>query len=319
MTSAAPRPPVISIVAPAFNEEDGLREFCTRMAQAVADEDYELIIVDDGSTDRTPEVLAEIVAADPRVRAARLSRNFGHQAALTAGLTLARGEAVISIDADLQDPPEVARELIARWRAGADVVHAVRHVRPGEPRMRLLAIRVFYRAFGRISGLENYPGNAGDFRLISRRALDAVVALPERNRFVRGLVSWVGYRQESVEYERDERFAGVSKYPLSKLAQLAADGVISFSTLPLRISSLVGIACSIAAFVAIPVVVGLRLAGLYEVTGVASIHILVLGLGGLQLTSLGIVGEYLARAYDESKARPTFIIESVTEARPDGA
>ena len=314
----SPNHPEISIVAPAYNEEAGLVEFCRRVAQVMAEHDYELIVVDDGSADRTPAVLADIAAADPRVRVARLSRNFGHQAALSAGLTLARGDAVVSIDADLQDPPEVILRLIERWRAGADVVHAVRHVRPGEPRLRLLAIRVFYSAFGRISGLENYPGNSGDFRLISRRALDEVIALPERNRFVRGLVSWVGFRQEAVEYEREERFAGASKYPFAKLAQLAADGVISFSTLPLRLTALVGLICSFIAFLAIPVVVGLRLAGLYEVTGVASIHILVLGLGGLQLTSLGIVGEYLARAYDESKARPAFIIESVTDTTTHG-
>ena len=170
--------------------------------------------------------MEQIAAADRRVRCLHLSRNFGHQAALTAGIDAAQGDAVVTIDADLQDPPEFIPELLADWRAGADVVHAVRHVRPGEPRMRLWAIRAFYRVFERISGLQDFPGNSGDFRLINRMAADALRSLPEHNRFIRGLVSWVGFRQISIEYEREERFAGSSKYPLSKLLRLATDGVV---------------------------------------------------------------------------------------------
>jgi polyisoprenyl-phosphate glycosyltransferase len=242
------------------------------------------------------------------VRPVHLSRNFGHQAAITAGLEAARGDATVTIDADLQDPPEVILRLLEQWEAGADVVHGVRHERRGESRRRLFVIRGFYRVFDRLSGLPNFPGHSGDFRLISRPALDALNALPERNRFVRGLISWVGFRQVSVVYERDARFAGSSKYPLRKLLSLAANGILSFSALPLRAAAWLGLAMSITAFAAIPVVVILRLAGLYEVSGIASIHILVLLVGGIQLLFLGVIGEYLARDYDETKRRPVYIL-----------
>ena len=216
---------LISVVAPAFNEADGLTEFHARVTEALAGEHYELVLVDDGSTDGTGGLIARLAAEDPRVKPVYLSRNFGHQAAVTAGIDAAEGGVVVSIDADLQDPPEVIPQLLAAWRDGWDVVHAVRHVRPGETRMRLAAIRGFYRLFTRIGGLQDFPGNSGDFRLIAGPALDALRALPERNRFVRGLVSWVGFRQTSVVYEREARYAGASKYPLRKLLRLGADGV----------------------------------------------------------------------------------------------
>jgi polyisoprenyl-phosphate glycosyltransferase len=305
---------LISVVAPVYNEIETLPEFHRRVSAALADQDYELLLVDDGSTDGSAALIDGLAGEDPRVRPLHLSRNFGHQAAITAGLREARGAAAVTIDADLQDPPEVIPRLVEAWREGAEVVHGVRHQRAGESRRRLFAISAFYRVFDRLSGLSDFPGNSGDFRLIARPALDAVNALPEHNRFVRGLVSWVGFRQASVVYERDARHAGSSKYPFRKLAGLAADGILSFSAVPLRIAAWLGLAMSLTAFVAIPVVIVLRLAGLYHVSGIASIHILVLLVGGVQLLFLGVLGEYLARNYDETKRRPVYILR---EPPPD--
>jgi glycosyltransferase involved in cell wall biosynthesis len=309
------RSPLISIVAPAFNEVETLREFHARVSAALATEDHELVFVDDGSTDGTGPLIARLARDDPRVRPVFLSRNFGHQAAVTAGIDAARGDVVVSIDADLQDPPEVIPQLLAAWRDGADVVHAVRHARPGETRLRLAAIRGFYRLFTRIGGLQDFPGNTGDFRLVAGPALEALRALPESNRFVRGLVSWLGFRQTSVVYERDPRFAGASKYPLRKLLHLGLDGVISFSTLPLQLATLLGLCFSAVAFLAIPVIVVLKLAGLYDVSGIASVHVLILLIGGVQLVFLGVIGEYLGRTYDEGKRRPIYL----TSPRPRSA
>src|SRR4051812_31228893 len=299
---------LVSVVAPVYNEIETLPEFHRRLSEALAGRRYELVLVDDGSTDGTGLLLQQLAARDPAVRPLHLSRNSGHQAAIPAGLEAARGDATVTIDADLQDPPEVILRLLEQWEAGADVVHGVRHERRGESRRRLFFIRGFYRVFDRLSGLPNFPGHSGDFRLISRPALDALNALPERNRFVRGLISWVGFRQVSVVYERDARFAGSSKYPLRKLLSLAANGILSFSALPLRLAAWLGLVMSVTAFVAIPVVVILRLAGLYEVSGIASIHILVLLVGGIQLLFLGVLGEYLARDYDETKRRPVYVL-----------
>jgi len=299
---------LISVVAPVYDEAGSIGEFHRRVSAALADENYELILVNDGSRDGSAELLEELSAADPHVRCVHLSRNFGHQAAVTAGIDMALGDAVVTIDADLQDPPEFIPTLLAIWREGNDVVHAVRHVRPGEPRLRLWAIRAFYRVFARVSGLPDFPGNSGDFRLMNRTAADAIRALPERVRFVRGLASWVGFRQVSVQYERDPRFAGRSKYSFATLLLLAIDGVVSFSAVPLRFAAALGLLFSTVSFLAIPIVIVLRVAGLYEVSGIASIHILVLLIGGIQLVFLGILGEYLSRNYDESKGRPVYIV-----------
>ena len=303
------------MVAAVFNEIESLAEFYRRTSQALVSEDYEIVLVDDGSTDGTASSADALAASDRRVRTLHLSRNFGHQAALSAGYDAARGDAVITIDADLQDPPEVLPVLLAAWRAGADVVHAVRTVRPGEPRLRLWAISLFYRLFARLTAMPDFPGNAGDFRLLSRPAVKALVDLPERNRFLRGLAAWVGFRQTTIVYERDVRFAGQSKYPLRKLVRLAADGVVSFSAAPLRAASLLGVVFAALAFAAIPIVVVLKLTGLYAVTGIASIHILVLLVGGIQMVFLGVLGEYLSRTYDEAKARPTYLLRPEPEAR----
>lgn len=299
---------LISVVAPVYNEIETLPEFHRRVTSALAGHDYELVLVDDGSSDGSGDLIDELAATDPRVEPLHLSRNFGHQAAITAGLHAARGAAAVTIDADLQDPPEVIPELLEAWRGGADVVHGVRHERRGESRRRLFLISTFYRVFDRLSGLADFPGNSGDFRLISRPALDALNELPEHNRFVRGLVSWVGFRQVSVVYERDARHAGTSKYPLTKLVRLAADGILSFSAVPLRLAAWLGLVMAGTAFLAIPVVVVLRVAGLYAVSGIASIHILVLLVGGVQMLFLGVLGEYLARNYDETKRRPVYVL-----------
>ncbi len=303
-----PQTELISVVAPVYNEADGIAEFHRRVGAALADVTFELILVNDGSRDGSGVLMEQIAVADRRVRCLHLSRNFGHQAALTAGIDAAQGDAVVTIDADLQDPPEFIPDLLAHWRGGADVVHAVRHVRPGEPRMRLWAIRAFYRVFERISGLPDFPGNSGDFRLMNRTAADALRSLPEHNRFIRGLVSWVGFRQISVEYEREARFAGRSKYPLSKLLRLATDGVVSFSSAPLRFAAGLGLLFSAVSFLCVPIIVALRLGGLYTVSGTASIHILVLLVGGIQLVFLGTLGEYIGRGYDETKGRPVYIV-----------
>ena len=305
---------LVSVVAPVYNEIETLPEFHRRVTDALAGRKYELVLVDDGSNDGTGLLLQQLAARDPAVRPVHLSRNFGHQAALTAGLEAARGGATVTIDADLQDPPEVILQLLEQWEAGADVVHGVRHERRGESRRRLFVIRAFYKVFNRLSGLSSFPGNSGDFRLISRPALDALNALPERNRFVRGLVSWVGFKQVSVVYERDARYAGSSKYPITKLMRLAADGILAFSALPLRAAAWLGLVMSATAFLAIPVVVVLRLVGLYEVSGIASVHILVLLVGGIQLLFLGVLGEYLARDYDETKRRPVYILGEAPSA-----
>lgn len=308
---------LISVVAPVYNEIETLPEFRRRVAGALAGRAYELVLVNDGSVDGSAELIERLAADDPCVRAIHFSRNFGHQAAITAGLREARGAAAVTIDADLQDPPEVIPRLLEAWEAGADVVHGVRHERPGEPRHRMLLIRAFYRLFNRISGLDDFPGNSGDFRLVSRPVLDTLNALPERNRFVRGLVSWVGFRQVTVVYQRDPRYAGTSKYPLGKLIHLGLDGILSFSAVPLRLAAWLGFAMSATAFVAIPVIVVLRLAGLYHVSGIASVHILVLLVGGIQLLFLGVLGEYLARDYDETKRRPVYILAAPPAVEPD--
>lgn len=302
------RSKLVSVIAPVFNEEEGIGEFHRRVSSAMAAFEHEIVLVNDGSSDQTAARLAELAQADSNVRVVTLSRNFGHQAALTAGLELARGEAIVTIDADLQDPPEVIPELIQSWTDGSDVVHAVRRARPGEPPVRLALIKIFYWLLAKIGDLRTYPGNSGDFRLLSRRAADALNALPERSRFLRGLVTWVGFNQAVVYYDREARFAGKSKYPYRKLAQLAIDGVLSFSVVPLRIASLLGLLVSATAALAVPLVVALRVAGLYHLTGIASIHILILTLGGMQLVCLGVIGEYIGRLYDEAKQRPVYIL-----------
>ena len=300
-----------------LDEEANALAFCERVCSTLEGLDFELIVVDDGSEDGTAGIVAELARSDRRVRLVRLSRTFGHQAALTAGLDHARGDAVVTIDADFQDPPEVIHELLEPWRKGADVVLAVRRSRPGEPRWRLKAIDLFYKIFGRISQI-SYTTNSGDFRLLDRRALEVLRMMPERNRFLRGMSVWVGFEQASVEYDRDPRGAGVTKYPFFKLLRLALDGVASFSHVPLQLATYIGFTFAILAFLGIPGAVIARLAGIY-VPGIASVILVVCLLGGIQLITLGTIGEYIGRIYDEAKRRPVYVVSdrvNVDDARP---
>jgi len=290
-----------------FNEVETARAFYDRLSAALDGLEWEFIAVDDGSTDGTTELLRELSADDQRVRVIRLSRNFGHQAALTAGLDHAGGDVVVMIDADLQDPPEEIPRLLDEWRRGADVVHAVRASREGEPRWRLVLIHAFYRLFGRIARIEA-AGNSGDFRLLDSRALTVLTDLRERNRFLRGMSVWIGFEQAVVHYDRDPRYAGATKYSLARLVELGFDAIISFSYVPLRLAAVVGTLVSVVALLGIPVVIALRLAGEY-VPGIASVTIVLLLLGGIQLLTLGIVGEYLGRSYDEVKRRPIYVVQ----------
>ena len=291
-----------------LDEQDTAETFYARVVSALADIPFELVVVDDGSTDRTGEVLARLAGQDPRVKVVTLSRNFGHQPAITAGLDHASGDAVVMLDADLQDPPEVIPQLLDRWRQGADVVCAVREQREGETRFKLATARWFYRLIARMSQLE-LTENAGDFRLLDRRALDALLRMRERNRYLRGMTVWVGFEQACVTYTRDPRFAGETKFSLPKMLRFSLDAVASFSHVPLQIATLVGFLCALAAFLSIPVAIGMRIAGEF-VPGITTVVIAVLLLGGLQLMALGLIGEYVGRVYDEVKHRPLYVVDS---------
>jgi dolichol-phosphate mannosyltransferase len=267
----------------------------------------EVILVDDGSTDGSFEMMQEIHARDPRIKAIRLSRNFGHQLAITAGLEHARGRAVIIMDADLQDPPEIALELAEKWREGFDVVYAVREARDGESRIKRQTAKWFYRLMGRL-GEVDIPPDAGDFRLVDRRALDSVLAMPEHHRYLRGLFAWVGYDQTGVHYHRAARHAGSTKFPLRKMLGFAADGIVSFSMAPLRIALSLGFLVSFASIFLGVLAVVLKLTGLYAAPGWASLVVGVSLLGGIQLVVLGVIGEYVARIHEEVKRRPLFLV-----------
>ncbi|MFQ5466266.1 MAG: glycosyltransferase family 2 protein [Thermodesulfobacteriota bacterium] len=301
---------LLSIVVPVYNESDGINAFYDR-AKAVVDSldglDYELVFVDDGSRDDSYERLRAIAGSDPKVRVIKFSRNFGHQTAITAGVDMAGGDAVVVIDADLQDPPEVIRDFVAKWREGYDVVYGVREKRDGESRMKLLTAAAFYRILKMIIKID-IPVDVGDFRLMSRRMVDSLKQLRERDRFVRGLVSWVGYRQIGVEYRRDARYAGETKYPYRKMMKFALDGITSFSSVPLKAATWLGYAASLVAFL-YTVSVFIQWAAGITVQGWATIMVGVLFIGGVQLICLGIMGEYVGRIFNEMKQRPMYIIE----------
>jgi glycosyltransferase involved in cell wall biosynthesis len=301
---------LISVVVPCYNEEDVIRETHARLSAVLAGMTgtaYEIIYTDDGSRDRTPELLEQIQAGDPTVRVLRLSRNFGHQIALTAGLEHAAGDAVVVIDADLQDPPEVIPEMVARWRDGYEVVYGMRTDRPGETSFKLWTAKIFYRLMNRLSETK-MPLDAGDFRLMDRKVVAALLAMPERDRFLRGMVSWVGFRQVALLYARAPRHAGVGKYPFWKMVRFAADGVLSFSLMPLRLAVLTGFLAIGMAMAGIIYAVLLRLYTTDWVRGWASIFVAVLFMGGVQLISLGIIGEYIGRIYGEVKHRPLYLL-----------
>jgi dolichol-phosphate mannosyltransferase len=302
--------PTYSLVAPVYNEEAVLDELLTRLGGVMEklDGDSEVILVDDGSTDRTYELMQEAATNDPRVRLVKLSRNFGHQAAVTAGIDVSAGDAVVIIDADLQDPPEVILELAARWREGYDVVYAVRDVREGDAHWKRAAAAIFYRSFNRISEIK-VPLDVGDFRLVDRRVLDVFDRMRESNRYVRGMFSWIGLRQTGVLYRRQGRFAGDSKYPLRKLLRLAWSGVTSFSVAPLRFALNVGFAVSIVSFALGVWSLIVKLGGFYNPPGWTSIVVVTTFIGGIQLIVLGMTGEYIADIHAEVKQRPLYVID----------
>ena len=297
---------LLSVVAPLFNEEQTVAELHRRLRDSLAGLELEIVLVDDGSDDETPRILARLAAEDAGLRVVTLSRNFGHQAALTAGLDHARGDAIVMMDGDLQDPPEVIPQMLERWREGADVVYAVRRTRAGEGRLKLAAARWFYRLFSKLAQVD-LEHNAGDFRLMDRRALEALLSMRERNRFLRGMTVWVGFTQTAVYYDRDPRFAGKPKYTLSRLIRLALDGIASFSYRPLQMATVLGFLFSLVAFLAIPVAIGFKVAGQF-VPGITTVLLVVLLLGGIQLITVGIIGAYLGRVYEEVKRRPLYVV-----------
>jgi polyisoprenyl-phosphate glycosyltransferase len=309
--------PRYSIVAPVFNEEEGLAEFYRRTA-AVMDQlegETELILVFDGSRDRSPEIGQALAAQDRRVKIIRLSRNFGHQIAITAGIDYAEGDAVVIIDSDLQDPPEVIHDLVARWKDGYEIVYAQRARREGETFFKLFTASLFYRLIRRLSSID-IPPDTGDFRLLDRKAVLAMRRLREHHRFMRGLAVWVGFRQTGVQYVRNERFAGETQYPLRKMVRFATDAITGFSYVPLQLATTIGFWISGLALIAIPVVIILRLIGYQFLGGQATTLLAVLFLGGVQLISLGIIGEYLGRIYDEVKNRPLYLADQAPPRPP---
>jgi dolichol-phosphate mannosyltransferase len=307
-------PPVYSIVAPVFNEAETLPHFYERVIAVMQElgEPFELLLVDDGSTDASREVLRRLHARDHRVRVVSFSRNFGHQMAISAGLDHARGKAVIILDSDLQDPPEVIPKLIERWQAGAEVVYAQRAARDGETRFKLFTAALFYRLIGRITAIE-IPRDTGDFRLLDRTVVETLVTMREQHRFMRGLSAWVGFRQEAVPYHRQERFAGTTKYPLRSMIRFSIDAITSFSHVPLQLATSLGFFLAAISLAGIVIATLLRLVN-HAIVGQASTLILVLLMGGVQLIFLGIIGEYLGRIYDEVRARPLYVVRDVLES-----
>jgi len=298
-----------SIVAPIFNEIDNLPELYRRVKEVMesSGEAWELLLVDDGSTDGSTGKIRELAVADGRVRPVIFARNFGHQIAVTAGLDYACGEAVVIIDADLQDPPEVILELAEKWREGYDVVYAVRAEREGESWFKKFTASMFYRIILRITDVK-IPLDAGDFRLLDRKVVNVMNSMRERHRFLRGMAAWVGFKQIGVEYKRAARLSGVTKYPFRKMLLLALNAVTSFSYFPLQVATYVGFVAAGIAILAIPVVIIMRMTGSQAFIGQATTLIAVLFLGGVQLISLGILGEYIGRLYDEAKGRPLYIV-----------
>lgn len=298
-----------SIVVPVYNEEPVAKESYKRLKQVMdsTQEEYELIFVNDGSRDKTEEIISEICKQDKNVRLINFSRNFGHQTAITAGMDYSSGQAVVVIDADLQDPPEVILEMIAKWKEGYDVVYGQRLKRKGETFFKKVTAKMFYRLLAAMTSVD-IPVDTGDFRLIDRKVCDVMSSLTEKNRYVRGLVSWVGFRQTAVTYVRDERFAGETKYPLKKMLKFAMDGITTFSYKPLKISTYIGFLVSALSFVYLIVVLCLRLFTDTTVTGWASTLAVSLMFNGVILMMLGIIGEYIGRIYDETKNRPLYIV-----------
>lgn len=303
---------IISVVAPAYNEDEVLPEFHKRLTTVFGNLDWqlEIVYVNDGSRDRTLNILNQLREEDSRVTIINLSRNFGKEIAMTAGIDNACGEAVVVIDTDLQDPPELIREMIQQWLKGYDVVYAQRISRDGETWLKKATASVFYRVIRRISGIE-IPKDTGDYRLMSRRAVEALKKLREQHRFMKGLFAWIGFPQKSLPYQRDPRFAGETKWNYFKLLNFAIEGITSFTIAPLKVSSYLGIAIAIMAFIYATVVIFKTLVFGEPVAGYPSLMVIVLMLGGLQLAALGIIGEYLGRMFNEVKQRPLYLIQGL--------
>jgi polyisoprenyl-phosphate glycosyltransferase len=313
--------PLLSVVAPFYFSTPTIAEFYRRLKAVMVsiepEYDHELVFVNDGSTDETLRMLRELAAKDPHVRIVDLSRNFGHQIAITAGMDRTRGDVVVVIDDDLQDPPEVLPGMLEKWREGYKVVYGVRAKRKGESAFKIWSARAFYRLLGSLSDTE-IPVDVGDFRLMDRQVIDALAAMREEARYVRGMVAWVGFKQYGYPYERDERYAGETHYPFSRMVDLAVNGILSFSTKPLELSTRFGLLVTMLAF----------LAGLYVlvskivnpstiIQGWASVLIAVLFMGGVQLVSVGVLGAYLGKVFYETKARPLYFVDKEYSSRPE--
>jgi dolichol-phosphate mannosyltransferase len=303
-----------SIIAPIFNEKENLPELHRRITEVLdsTNEPWELILVDDGSNDGSTEIIRELAKKDPHVRPVIFARNFGHQVAVTAGLDYSRGDAVVIIDADLQDPPELILEMAKKWKEGNEVVFAVRAEREGESWFKLWTASLFYRIIYRITDVK-IPLDTGDFRLMDRKVVQVMNQMRERHRFLRGMSAWVGFKQVGVEYKRAARVAGETKYPFRKMFRLAINAVTGFSYFPLQVATYFGFASAGFAILVIPIVIYLRITGSQAFFGQASTLIAVLFLGGVQLISLGVLGEYIGRLYDEAKGRPLYIVREAPE------
>ena len=304
--------PTYSVVIPAYNEQEVIAETYRRLTVVMAGmaEPYELVFVNDGSKDQTAQIIAGFCEKDPSVRLVNFTRNFGHMPAISAGMENARGRAVFIIDADLQDPPEVFPEMAAKWKEGYHVVYGKRLKRKGESWFKKLSARAFYRLLQSMTSVD-LPLDTGEFRLIDRKVCDAVNRLPEKNRYIRGLVSWVGFKQIPVEYVREERFAGVTKYPLRKMVAFAMDALTSFSYKPLKLATMLGFFISFISFVYLLVTLYLRLFTDRAIAGWASTMGVLLLTQGVILMIMGLMGEYIGRIYSEIKGRPCYIIQEI--------
>ncbi len=303
----------ISLIIPMYYEEE-VAEQCYKRVKTVLDGldnyNYEIICINDGSKDKTLEILERLAKNDSKLKIISFSRNFGHQAAVTAGLRNVTGDAIVIIDADLQDPPELIPDMLKLWEQGNEVIYGKRKTREGESHFKLFTAKMFYKILNSLSDVE-IPKDTGDFRLVDRKVVDTINKLPEHNKFLRGLFSWVGYNQKEFDYERQERFAGKTKYPLKKMLKLAADGIISFSTKPLKILGMLGIFCVIISVLLIMYALISYFFKLNQLSaGWTSIMIAVTFFAGVQLISIWILSEYIARIYDESRGRPEYIIKN---------
>jgi polyisoprenyl-phosphate glycosyltransferase len=306
--------PTFTIIAPVFNEIDDLPVLYKRIKEVMepTGEPWELVLVDDGSRDGSTDAIRSLAKQDERVRPVIFARNFGHQIAVTAGLDFSRGQAVVIIDADLQDPPELILEMIAKWREGFEVVYAVRAEREGETWFKTFTASLFYRLIFRITDVK-IPLDTGDFRLMDRKVVNVMNSMREKHRFLRGMSAWVGFKQVGVPYKRSARFAGATKYPFSKMLRLAINAITGFSYFPLQVATYMGFISALISIIAIPIVIIGRLVAGGAFLGQATTLIAVLFLGGVQLICVGILGEYIGRIYDEVKGRPLYIVSQGPE------